>query len=294
MVFTVSAKTTLNIFLAIALAGLLALVVYEPGTTEAPAAEKLTTLMPETVQKISIVSTRHAPLLLEKKSGQWQMQAPLKMPANVGRIQLLLKVLQTKSIARYPMSRVDANQLQLDAPNLSLTFDNLLLRFGATDALGGSRYVQVGNTVHLITDRYSHLAKGKATDFVSSALLPPASVIDELVLPSLHLAQQGMHWLANEKPANADAIQSLLNEWRHARALRVSELAKTVMPLKATESITVTLGKEANKQTLHFSLLRNDSEIILQRQDLGIEYHFPVEAGERLLSLSKTDAESAQ
>jgi hypothetical protein len=40
--------------------------------------------------------------------------------------------------------------------------------------------------------------------------------------------------------------------------------------------------------------VRSDSEIILQRPALGIEYHFPLEAGERLLSLPVTDKKSAQ
>lgn len=289
-----SSRNLLNIFLALALIGLLALAIYEPGKTEAPDAKRLTTLMPEVVQKISIESTNHAPLRLVKKSGEWQMQSPLTMPANVGRVEALLKVLQAKSVAQYPMSGVDANQLQLDAPNLTLTFDDVLLRFGSTEALGGSRYVQVGNTVHLITDRYSHLAKGAATDFVSPVLLPAGSVIDDLVLPDLHLNQHDGHWIVEGQAADADAIQSLLNEWRHARAMRVTEPAKTDVPEKASASIAVTLGKDADKQVLQFALLRNDSEIILQRHDLGIEYHFPLEAGDRLLSLPAADKAPAQ
>jgi len=281
----VTSKTLLNIFLALALAGLLALVIYEPGKTEAPDAKRLTALDPDTVQKISIESSGREPVLLIKQSGQWQIQKPLTMPANAGRIQQLLKIAQAKSIASYAMSRVDANQLQLDTPGLLLKLDDVLLRFGATDALGGSRYVQVGNTVHLITDRYSHLAKRAITEFVSPVLLPQGSVIDQLTLPDLRLTQQDGRWSVDGQEADADAIQMLLDEWRYARALRVS---LTDNNEQKKESITVTLGKNTDKQVLRFTLLRSETEIILQRAEPGIQYHFPLEAGQRLLTLPAT------
>ncbi len=188
-----SAKTLLNIFLALALVGLLAVVIYEPGKTELPDAKKLTALDPDAVQKISIESPGREPVLLTKQSGQWQMQQPLTMPANTGRIQQLLKITRANSIANYAVGRVDTSQLQLDTPGLLLKLDDVQLRFGTTDALGGSRYVQVGNTVHLITDKYSYLTKGAATAFVSLTLLPQGSVIDKLTLPDLRLTQQDGH-----------------------------------------------------------------------------------------------------
>lgn len=288
-----TSKTVLNIFLALALAGLLALAIYEPGKTEPPDAKKLTTLEPETVQSIRIERPAHLPILLKKMSGQWKMQSPLKAPANLGRIQQLLKVLQAKSIARYAMNQVDTAQMQLGTPSLTLMFDDVLLRFGTTDALGGSRYLQAGDVVHLITDRYSYLAKGVATDFVSLALLPEGNRIAELALPGLRLTQQDGRWLTNEKSEDADMIQRLLDEWRHGRALRVSELDKSPVQLIATQLIAVTLGEDANKTVLKFELLRNETGIILQRHDLGIQYHFSIETGQRLLSLITSNAEIA-
>jgi len=291
MAFIVNPKTLLNIFLALMLVSLLALVIYEPEKTEPPDTKKLTALDPDTVQKISIESPGRPSLLLTKKSGHWQMQKPLMMPANAGRIQQLLKITQAKSIADYAMSRVDANQLQLDTPSLSLKLDDVLLRFGTTDALGGSRYVQVGNTVHLITDKYSHLMKGAATEFVSPALLPQGSVIEKLILPDLRLTQQNGHWSVDghENEGDADAIQMLLDEWRHARAFRVSLIGKDGTVAK--ENIAITISKNIDsigKQILRFTVLRNAAGIILQRTEPGIQYHLPLEAGQRLFALPAT------
>ncbi len=281
-------KTLLNIFLALILAGLLALVIYEPGKTESPETKKLTSLDPDAVQKISIESPGRPPLLLTKKSGHWHMQKPLIMPANTGRIQQLLKITQAKSIADYAMSRVDANQLQLDTSSLSLKLDDdVLLRFGTTDALGGSRYVQVKNRVHLITDRYSHLMKRAATEFVSPTLLPQGSVIEELILPDLRLTQQDARWSINGHKGDADAIQMLLDEWRYARALRVS-LIDNNTTAATKENIIVSIGSDSDQQTFRFIVLRSETGIILQRAEPGIQYHFPLEAGQRLLSLPTT------
>jgi len=283
----VNPKTLLNIFLVLILAGLLALVIYEPGKTESPEIKKLTSLDPDTVQEISIESPGRPPLLLTKKSGHWHMQKPLMMPANTGRIQQLLKITQAKSIADYAMRRVDANQLQLDTPSLSLKLDDVLLRFGTTDALGGSRYVQMGNTVHLITDRYSHLMKRAATEFVSPTLLPQGSVIEELILPDLRLTQQDGRWSTNGHEGDADAIQMLLDEWRYARALRVSLIDKDTAAV-TKENIVVSIGNDSDKQIFRFIVLRSETGIILQRAEPGIQYHFPLEAGQRLLSLPTT------
>lgn len=280
-------KTLLNIFLVLILAGLLALVIYEPGKTESPEIKKLTSLDPDTVQEISIESPGRPPLLLTKKSGHWHMQKPLMMPANTGRIQQLLKITQAKSIADYAMRRVDANQLQLDTPSLSLKLDDVLLRFGTTDALGGSRYVQMGNTVHLITDRYSHLMKRAATEFVSPTLLPQGSVIEELILPDLRLTQQDGRWSTNGHEGDADAIQILLDEWRYARALRVSLIDKDTAAV-TKENIVISIGNDSDKQIFRFIVLRSETGIILQRAEPGIQYHFPLEAGQRLLSLPTT------
>lgn len=280
-------KTLINIFLVLILAGLLALVIYEPGKTESPETKKLTSLDPDTVQEISIESPGRPPLLLTKKSGHWHMQKPLMMPANTGRIQQLLKITQAKSIADYAMRRVDANQLQLDTPSLSLKLDDVLLRFGTTDALGGSRYVQMGNTVHLITDRYSHLMKRAATEFISPTLLPQGSVIEELILPDLRLTQQDGRWSTNGHEGDADAIQMLLDEWRYARALRVSLIDKDTAAV-TKENIVVSIGNDSDKQIFRFTVLRSETGIILQRAEPGIQYHFPLEAGQRLLSLPTT------
>lgn len=279
-------RNLLNLFLVIGLAGLIALAVYEPGKEPPPAAAPISSLKPETIHQLVIEAVGRERLVFNKQDDRWRMQQPFAVAANANRIEKLLAVVGAKSIARYAMTSVDANQLQLDTPTLVLTTNKLSLEFGTTEALSGSRYVKIANTVHLITDRYTHLARGAATAFVSPALIPMNANITALRLPHLLLRNETGHWQAegaNADAASADQIQQLLDEWRHARALLVTKEVSKLDTIAPTESIFVHLATETDP--VQFGLLRTDDEIILMRKDLGLRYHFPLETGERLLSL---------
>ncbi|MDT8385639.1 MAG: DUF4340 domain-containing protein [Gammaproteobacteria bacterium] len=283
-----TSRTLLNLALALALAGLIALAVIEPGKQPTPTASRLTSLAPEAIQQIRLHAPGQADIDLQRVAGQWQMRSPYAAPANQQRIDQLLQLPMAKSQARYPFTEIDADQLQLASPALTIRFDDTRFELGGTAPLDGSRYVRIGDTVHLFTDRYSHLTRGPATDFISPALLDAADTITALTLPALRLILRDGHWLA-EGPAatptpNPDHLQQLLAEWRQARATAVQVLAVDAL---GTDSITVTTARA----TLEFRLRQTDEELILQRQDLGLQYHFPRAAGQRLLSLpSPADA----
>lgn len=279
-------RNLLNIFLVIGLAGLIALAVYEPGKEPPPTAAPISSLKPETIHHLVIEAAGQERQVFNKQDDRWHMQQPFTVPANTKRIEKLLAVVGAKSIAQYAMIAVDANQLQLDAPTLTLMANKLSLEFGATEALSGSRYVKIANTVHLITDRYTYLARGAATAFVSPTLIPANASITALRLPHLLLRNKSGHWQAegtNTDAASADQIQQLLDGWRHARALLVTKETSKLDTIAPTESIFVHLATETDP--VQFGLLRTDDEIILARKDLGLRFHFPLETGERLLSL---------
>jgi hypothetical protein len=272
----VTSRNLLNLSMVIVLAGLLALAIYEPGKKEKPVAKAITELELGAIKQVRIESAGHVAIVLEKQAEQWHMHEPFVMPANEGRIQQLLKVTQAKSLASYPMDRVDSKQLQLESPSLSVTLNDVLLRFGATTALDGSRYVQIENTVHLITDRYSHLARTAASDFVSPVLLADSTEINKIDLISSSVSSQD------------ERAQALLEEWRHAHAMRVSALDKAAQP---SESVVVNV--DADKH-LRFEVVRAEDEIILQRPDINLQYHFPLEAGQRLLTLPEPESPAAK
>ena len=262
-----TSRNLINLVLLLLFFGLLAVAIYEPGKQEKPIAKAVTSIVLAAVKNLRIESPGRAVIILEKQGEQWRMQQPFAMPANNGRIQQVLKLTQAKSVASYPLAQVDMQQLQLHEPVLILNVDGQSLRFGTTTALGENRYLQVGDTVHLITDRYSHLARSAASEFVNHALLPAGSKVTQLQSAGVTVSLED------------EAAQSLLQEWRHARAQKVSALQKTDAKTERVE-----LSVE-NTEPLHFDVLHTDTEIIFLRLDVGLQYHFALEEGQRLLAL---------
>ncbi len=278
-----TSRTVLNLTLIPVLAGLITLAVYELRKDNAPVAAKLTSLDPDQIQYLRLQSTGRADIEMKKIAGRWQMLTPFLVAANQQRIKPLLKIAGAKIIASYPMDQVDPHQLQLDTPTLIFTLDEIILRFGNTEALSGSRYVQQGQVAYLITDRYSHLARVAATKLVMPTLLHSDESITALHLPKLELNLVEGRWqhVGNDGHTNPDHIQQLLDEWRHARAFDIQILDASA---HSTQQVRIT----TQSATILFKLLRTEDELILQRQDLGLQYHFPLEASRTLLKLPVT------
>lgn len=276
-------RNILNLGLALALAGLVAVVAYQPGKELDEKTTLLTRLITKDVQKIVIEQIGQPSIMLAKIKNQWQMKEPYNNLANTLRINKFLALVSAKSHAQYSASSANLKQLKLLTPNLIATIDDVKLLFGTTDALKGYRYIQINNTVHLITDRYSYLVQGQATTLLNPALLPKNTTISKLVLPELTLELTKTGWQSQppNKSASADQLQQLLDEWRFARALRVSKIP----PNNQHRAAAIKVHTD-NNQTHLFGLIQQKDEIILQNKNTGLSYHFATEAGERLLNFS--------
>jgi hypothetical protein len=285
-----NSRNFLNIGLALALAGLTVLAIYEPGKEKPISQLLLTSLKPAEIQKVVIEQATQnilteKPILktivLTKTNDQWQMSQPYKNGANALRINKFLELSRTRSHSQYSVADINLQQLKLSAPDLIISLNDTKLLFGTTDALKGYRYVQINNTVHLITDRFSHLVRGQATSLLSPALLPKNTTITKLVLPKMALQIRGTSW--QSKPENnsvsADQLQQLVDEWRFARAQRVS---KMTVNNDNTRSI-IEIHNDINQRIL-YNLTQTKDEIILARTDIGLRYHFAAETGKRLLN----------
>lgn len=283
-------RNVLNLGLALALAGLVAVLAYESGNKIPEKSVLITQLTPTDIQKIVIEQSRHHRIILLKTANQWQMSTPYNNQANTLRINKLLALASAKSHARYSVTDINLKQLKLSAPDLTIYFNDTKLIFGTTDAIKGYRYIQIKDTVHLITDRYSHLIRGQATKLLSPALLPENMAITKLALPDLTIQTSDTGWKTrpDNKPTSADQLQQFIDEWRFARALRVSKVKTDANNSSAAnKKIVINVYSDSNKP-FTFNLTHMEDEIILLRKDIGLRYHFSIEAGERLLNLPST------
>lgn len=278
-------RNLLNLILILVLGGLVALVIIEPGKKQTPPKSLLTSFNPTDIQHI-VVEQAHQPRVeINKLNGNWEMVKPYAITANNIRVGNLLSILGTTSLAQYSNTSVDLSQLKLDKPDLVLYLDNHKLSFGTTDALAGNRYVQIGNIVHLIQDRFTYLIRGPATSLVSPALLPKGAKLIALTIPGMTLTstKNGWHVDPDKDVKSADQVNQFLDEWRYARAIRVTKIDSSPESAskKAADSITV---KMADK-TLHFNLSKAKDEILFSRLDKGLQYHFQIDMGDKLLKL---------
>jgi hypothetical protein len=271
----------LNLFLALLVVGLVLLVIYEPGKAPPPTAISLSEHKAQDIQRMEIIRRDHPTVVLERHDGQWWMQSPYALPAQQQTIEKLLGLLGAQSQAQYDFTAVDTQALGLDEPNLLIRFDHELMAFGGTDALQGMRYVQAGNTIHLIVDRYSYLARAEPASLVNHRLLADDGKIQALDLPGLSLQLVNGEWKQEGQAAlSADDRQAFLDRWRHARALKV-RAATTEVPASA-EGIRIQL--EGRDQPLQFQLIKQDEEVTLRRQDVGLDYVFSAPVAEGLLN----------
>jgi len=281
-------RILLNLMLLVFLAGLVALVIIEPGKEKKQPVVTLTSLNPSDITSVTIEQPQQVNAVLKKSNGEWQLQQPLSIAANKPLLDKLLNIVKTKSHSSYALSEVDTNQLHLNNPSLILFLNDKKFVFGDTDALYGYRYVLVDNRVHLITDRFSYLIHKDYTALVSPSLLPANINITRLTLPQLTIKESDHGWntIPEQKVSSADQIQKIIDEWRLAQAMKITRLSdnNTIEISKKLGSIEVA---SSNYKAYSFNLLSTDDEIILTRPDLGLRYHFEKQAGQRLLSLQE-------
>lgn len=282
-----NSRNLLNLALAIILAVLVVIVFFQPGKEKKEQAETLTSLTPSDIQSIVIDQVNEQKIILQKTNDKWQVTQPLSVAANTPLVENILNITKARSHASYTITDINLGQLKLEKPSLVLYLNDQKLEFGDTDALRGYRYVLTNNRIYLITDRYSHLLRQKYTALVSPALLPGNINIIKLVLPEMMIVEGKNGWTTTPEQTikSADQLQGLIDEWRFAQAMKITQLSDCEKQENKKNATTIEVHS-SNFDTLHFTLYTNDDEIMLGRPDSGLCYHFEKKAGGRLISLN--------
>ncbi|MCF6209491.1 MAG: DUF4340 domain-containing protein [Gammaproteobacteria bacterium] len=280
-----NSRNLLNLALAAVVFALGTLIWFSQQAPPAPEPERLTTLTEADITRIEIRPARHADVVLERRGSEWWLVKPLTARADMARVDAAIGLARARSLAGYATSAMDVQQAGLVSPDLVLRVNDVTLELGGTEPLRGQRFVRLGDRVHLIVDRYSYLLQGGLASLVSPQLLPTGARLQEIVLPGLHLLQRNGLWqLADSEAGSADALQALVDEWRHAHALRVSRRDGD------EDGETITLRLAADASPVYFILQRDEDEVLFIRPDLGLAYHFLPAVAERLLALPSVES----
>ena len=229
-------------------------------------------------------------IVLERKAGTWFLTAPMEAPANPLRIEQLLDITKTKSEVRYSMKDLKPTPFGLDKPLAILKLNDQLMTFGATDPLSFRRYVEVGETLHLVSDGFSHHLTAQATDYVQKKLVADGVTIKSLTLPGLKIERAVDGSLLVTPPRSGFDAKELLSAWESARAIEVQRGDPTMIG----ETIRLDLLGGA---TTEFVVVQKSPELVLLRRDLGLTFLMTPETSKELLgdsSPSREDSEAGE
>ena len=237
------------------------------------------------INKIAISREGLAYVRLHKNSaGQWRMLEPYAVAANTTAINKLLEFPEAISHARFAADGRDLDSYGLAPEKASLQLNEHRYLFGNIEHINKRRYILLDDTVHLATDLFYHQLRTAPEHFVSGKLVETGLKPTTLELPGLVLNQSAHgDWAASGDKAqtdfSADAITILLEHWRHKQVTLVSPAE----PHDSKEMARITF---ADNSVVEYSIVKTDSELLMVRNDLGLQYHFPVAQAAHLLELS--------
>jgi len=270
----------LNVML-LALVVVLALIAWlEPGTKKPVTLPSLLSLSADQVERIRLVAAADRHIDITRGDHGWMISYPIHVAANDFRVDTILQLTQAHSYAHYPAAAQALAPFGLDPPHSEIRLNDVTVAFGDDEPIHQRRYVRVGEQVHLIDERYFYSSQLLLPALVDTALLPAGAMPVRIHLPDRQLTRVNGDWHIDpaDDSVSMDAINALVDAWRQARAVQISEYHGD----KARGSIDVSL---ADGTELSFELLSRSPELLLGRRDLGLRYHFTAEQGGRLLKL---------
>ena len=247
--------------------------------------QAITSLTQNDIQSIIIKRADKRSIHLKKQHGQWRLTRPYNTATNQFRMDTLLRLVETIPQSSYPLKNL--HKYGLKAPNLEIIFNQnsateTTIKFGDSDPIKLRRYIAVTDKLYLTNDTYFYALNSVATDYIDLKLLPKDFQVSQLHLPQLKLEVKDDKWTVSPQPENfsMDSVNELISEWQTIQAIDIKPFkSKTAFNSKQTIKI---VGKDASTYT--FNILKKEDALILIDRLKGLQYHFPTDKKETLLS----------
>ena len=283
----------LNLALTLFVIALALVVKFQPGRPPATPERALTDIVAESVQGITLERPGEAAIAFVRDGQDWRMTAPLHARADRFRLEGLLQLLSAKVKDRFPVTG-DLAQFGLDKPLAQLRLGQTEVDVGGMHALNDLRYVRYRGEIYLVPNASVRPALSPLADFFSARIIEENRKPVGFDLASFHLRLEDGSWklTPENKNISSDLLNGFVDEWRYARALSVARYGgKPVMGHVRITYVHEETGKTKPDQprTLDLGVIARKPELVLYRADEGLEYHFPQETGDRLMTLTPRD-----
>jgi len=246
----------------------------------------ITSLTQDDIQSIIIKRADKESIHLKKQHGQWRLTRPYNTATNQFRMDTLLRLVETIPQSSYPLKNL--HKYGLEAPKLEVIFNKdsateTAIKFGNSDPIKLRRYIAIADKLYLTNDTYFYALNSVATDYIDLKLLPKDFQISQLHLPQLKLAVKDNKWTVSPQPENfsMDSVNELISDWQTIQAIDIKPF-KSKAAFNSKQTIKI-VGTDASTYT--FNIMKKKDELILIDRLKGLQYHFPIDKTETLLSL---------
>jgi hypothetical protein len=251
---------------------------------------KVSSLSAGQINRISVAKPGHPELRLERQGEGWKLVQPWSARADRYQVERLLRVASATSKSR--VESQDLKQFELDPALATVTLNDQVFRFGATNGITFEQYLATGNEIFLVSTQFGSSLPGDARQLLAHSLLNDGEMPSGFDFADLHLSKDkdnGKWSASGVRAPKADTSQDDFNRfadnWRFATALSVAPSAegKDKGARKSPVNWSV-LFQDGRK--VQFSVAATEPELILIRMDESVEFHFQKEMLKKLSEIS--------
>ena len=146
---------------------------------------------------VAFVNAKGVNTEIRRQGEQWSLTMPVQLKARDSRVSRLLELQAMDFSAGFDAADVNLDAAKLDASARLLQLDEALYHFGGFEPVSGKRYIQLGDKVLLLDDRYLPLMDGGINAF-AELQLPLQQVTSVTIDESAISAEQLLAWQSTQ------------------------------------------------------------------------------------------------
>ena len=273
------------------MAAILAWVLWHKPASPPPAPPaRLAPVKGATITNITIARPGRPVIRLQRDGARWRLLHPLKARADRFRVEALTDIVAAKPHDHFAIPKGSLAAFGLAPPRAVVSLNHERILVGRRRPFGDLRYVLIGHSIALVSAESIHPRRLTTDSFLSTKLLGGRIHPVAFALPRLAVVRHRGIWRATPTPAHVsnDHINAFVDAWRYARALSVTRYHGTPPIGRIVIHYNERGPKKAasRRHTLAIDILATHPELVLLRPDQGLEYHFPQQVGQHLLTLT--------
>ncbi len=244
---------------------------------------RITKLKAQNITSIAI-QTADSKLQLSKVEGSWQIDSPIIWYANNIAAERIIDIVNAETESRLPSDEIDLSTLGLQFPKAVLKLNDKQFLFGATNNIGERRYLQVGDMVFLLKDRYLPFILQGINGLLDRRLLPGSLALQSLSLAEIKINRsESGSWLSDNKKLSDEQAKQIITNWQKLEASHIQDYRSNQIPKQKAVALLEQGGR------IEFHILTIKPDLIIARPDLNLQYHFKESSYYGLLAAQKDD-----